>query len=1002
MGKTKVFELAKKLGLENKEMIERLHKAGIDAKSHQSVLEEGDLKKFEAAVQTDKKVDEERLSGGIIRRRRKETVPEVEAAPVVAIPEAAVAPSAATPVSAPSPSAGAVEKAAAVEAVSPAEAAVRGTPETVPSPVVAAEKVVAAPKVESPVRDVVSTEASASKGDKETAPVVAATPSAAPTTEVTAPAESAVVEKPGKHTPVLHDMSQVEKAVPGRARILGHVELPPPVAPRRREEFINNGPRPTRPADAGARPAERRPPSPRPEGAARPPRPEGAPSRPSGPGGPGGPSGAGRPGSFSRPGGPPGAGGPGSRPGGPPRAGGPGGAAGRPGGPSRPGMTPPPAELFPGKEQRNKKKSKGKTDYTAGPTADGAGAKGRVGRRDVFEPDHGDRQRRQKKSQKPVAKKTELTVSKAIKRIIRISDAITVGELAKRMGVKANDLIKELMRQGTMVTINHPLDFDTAAILAADFQYEVENVAFDEDTILDAAVIKQTDVEAAENLLPRPPVVTIMGHVDHGKTSLLDAIRTANVTAGEAGGITQHIGAYDVELNGRKITFLDTPGHEAFTAMRSRGAKVTDIVILVVAADDGVMPQTREAINHAKAAGVPIVVAINKIDKPNINIDRVKQELTEFGLVSEDWGGETIFCEVSAKQRTNLEQLLEMILLQAEVLDLKANPNKRAKGTIVEARIDRGRGPVATVLVQEGTLKIGDPVVSGLYYGRVRTMTDDRGNRLDAAGPSVPVEVTGLTGVPGAGDTFYAVEDERMARDVAQHREQKLREVELAKHSKVSLEQLYARIQEGEAKELKVIIKGDVQGSVEAVRDSLLKLSTEACRLVVIHTAVGGIIESDITLASASDAIVLGFNVRPETKAAALAESEGVDIRLYTIIYDAVADIRNAMEGLLEPTYREKPLGKAVVRDIFSITKIGTIAGSFVIEGKIVRNAQVRLVRDNVVVWTGKLSSLKRFKDDVREVASNYECGIGLENYNDLKVGDIVEAFEMESIKSLL
>lgn len=666
-------------------------------------------------------------------------------------------------------------------------------------------------------------------------------------------------------------------------------------------------------------------------------------------------------------------------------------------------MTPPPAELFPGKEQRNKKKSKGKSDYTAGAVVDGAGAgKGRLGRREVFEPDHGDRQRRQKKAQKPVAKKTELTVSKAIKRIIRISDAITVGELAKRMGVKANDLIKELMRQGSMVTINHPLDFDTAAILAADFQYEVENVAFDEDTILDAAVIKQTEEEAAENLLPRPPVVTIMGHVDHGKTSLLDAIRTANVTDGEAGGITQHIGAYDVELNGRKITFLDTPGHEAFTAMRSRGAKVTDIVILVVAADDGVMPQTREAINHAKAAGVPIVVAINKIDKPNINIDRVKQELTEFGLVSEDWGGETIFCEVSAKQRTNLEQLLEMLLLQAEVLDLKANPNKRAKGTIVEARIDRGRGPVATVLVQEGTLKIGDPVVSGLYYGRVRTMTDDRGNRLDAAGPSVPVEVTGLTGVPGAGDTFYAVEDERMARDVAQHREQKLREVELAKHSKISLEQLYARIQEGEAKELKVIIKGDVQGSVEAVRDSLLKLSTEACRLVVIHTAVGGIIESDITLASASDAIVLGFNIRPETKAAALAESEGVDIRLYTIIYDAVADIRNAMEGLLEPTYREKPLGKAIVRDIFSITKIGTIAGSFVTEGKIVRNAQVRLVRDNVVVWTGKLSSLKRFKDDAREVASNYECGIGLENYNDLKVGDIVEAFEMEAIKSIL
>ncbi|MDZ4183606.1 MAG: translation initiation factor IF-2, partial [Desulfuromonadales bacterium] len=888
MGKTKVFELAKKLGLENKEMIERLHKAGIDAKSHQSVLEEGDLKKFEAAAQNDKKVDEERISGGIIRRRRKDAVPEVEAAPPAEVP-VAVAPPAAPAVT-PPVAAEIVVKPAVVEAT----AAVRGTSEPVPKPKVEA-------KVEAPVT-VAPTASAAPQGEQGSAPVVAA-----PAAEVTASGEAVVVDKTAKHTPVLHDMTQVEKHVPGRARILGRVELPPPVAPPRREEFINNNPRSARPGDqSGARPADRRPPSPRPEGAARPPRPDGAPSRPAGPGGPGGPGGprgAERPGGFSRPGGPPGAGGPGSRPGGPPRPGGPGGGAGRPGGgPSRPGMAPPPADLFPGKEVRGKKKSKGKTDYTAGPTADGAGAKGRVGRRDVFEPDHGDRQRRQKRAQKPVAKKTELTVSKAIKRIIRISDAITVGELAKRMGVKANDLIKELMRQGTMVTINHPLDFDTAAILAADFQYEVENVAFDEDTILDATVIKQTDVEEAENLQPRPPVVTIMGHVDHGKTSLLDAIRTANVTDGEAGGITQHIGAYDVELNGRKITFLDTPGHEAFTAMRSRGAKVTDIVILVVAADDGVMPQTREAINHAKAAGVPIVVAINKIDKPNINIDRVKQELTEFGLVSEDWGGETIFCEVSAKQRTNLEQLLEMLLLQAEVLDLKANPNKRAKGTIVEARIDRGRGPVATVLVQEGTLKIGDPVVSGLYYGRVRTMTDDRGNRLDAAGPSVPVEVTGLTGVPGAGDTFYAVEDERMARDVAQHREQKLREVELAKHSKISLEQLYARIQEGEAKELKVIIKGDVQGSVEAVRDSLLKLSTEACRLVVIHTAVGGIIESDITLASASDAIVLGFNIRPEAKAAALAESEGVDIRLYTIIYDAVADIRNAMEGLLEPT----------------------------------------------------------------------------------------------------
>jgi len=493
-----------------------------------------------------------------------------------------------------------------------------------------------------------------------------------------------------------------------------------------------------------------------------------------------------------------------------------------------------------------------------------------------------------------------------------------------------------------------------------------------------------------------------MGHVDHGKTSLLDAIRATNVTEGEAGGITQHIGAYDVELGGKKVAFLDTPGHEAFTAMRARGAKSTDIVVLVVAADDGVMPQTKEAINHAKAAEVPILVAINKIDKPDANPDRVKQELTEFGMLPEEWGGETIYVEVSAKQRTNIDQLLEMILLQAEVMDLKANPNKRAKGVIVEARLDRGRGPVATVLVQEGTLRIGDPIVTGVHFGRVRTMVDDRGGRVEAAGPSCPVEVTGLSGVPEAGDSFHSVEDEKTAKEVAQHRAQKVREAELAKSSKISLEQLYARIKEGDVKELKIIIKGDVQGSVEAVKDSLLKLSTDACRLIVIHTGVGGIIESDITLASASDAIVLGFNVRPEPKAASMAESEGVDIRLYNIIYDAVADIRDAMEGLLAPTLREKYLGRAEIRDTFVVSKVGTIAGCYVVDGKIVRGASVRLVRDNVVVWEGRMSSLKRFKDDVREVANNYECGIGLENYNDVKIGDVIEAFEIESIKTSL
>jgi len=610
-------------------------------------------------------------------------------------------------------------------------------------------------------------------------------------------------------------------------------------------------------------------------------------------------------------------------------------------------------------------------------------------------------QRRKLKRGDKAVRKTEITISKAIKRVIKITDSITVGELAKRMGIKANEIISELMRQGTMVSINHPLDFETAVLIASEFNYEVENVAFDEDIAIAGSGDKASE-ELEENLQARPPVVTIMGHVDHGKTSLLDAIREAKVTEGEAGGITQHIGAYDVELEGRKITFLDTPGHEAFTAMRARGAGVTDIVVLVVAADDGVMPQTKEAINHSKAAGVPIIVAINKVDKPDANPDKVKQELTEFELVPEEWGGATIFVEVSAKAKTNIDTLLEMILLQAEILELKANPDKNARGSIVEARLDKGRGAVATVLVKEGTLKVGDHIVAGIQYGRVRSMTNAAGLAVKQAGPSFPVEVTGLAGVPQAGDLFHAVDNEKTAREVSMHRQQKQREIELSKTSKVSLEQLFAKMQEGSVEELAVIIKADVQGSVEAVRESLLKLTTSNCRLNVIHTGVGGINESDVTLANASNAIVLGFNVRPEVKAKALAENEKVDIRLYSVIYDAVNDIRSAMEGLLAPTLREKELGRVEVRDTFHVSRVGTIAGCYVTEGKILRNAQTRLVRDNVVVWEGKLHSLKRFKDDAKEVASGYECGIGLENYNDVKVGDIIEVFEIESVKTSL
>ncbi len=591
-------------------------------------------------------------------------------------------------------------------------------------------------------------------------------------------------------------------------------------------------------------------------------------------------------------------------------------------------------------------------------------------------------------------KKTEITTPRASKRVVRISEVITVGELAKAMGVKAGEVIKKLMDAGMMATINQVLDFDTASLMASEFEYIVENVAFDAESVLEVEHEQPTD----EQLEPRPPVVTIMGHVDHGKTSLLDAIRQTNVTAQEAGGITQHIGAYSVEVHGRTVTFLDTPGHEAFTAMRSRGAKVTDIVVLVVAADDSVMPQTVEAINHARAAGVLIIVAINKIDKPDANIERVKQALADYGLVAEDWGGDTICVPVSAKTKEGIPHLLEMLLLQADILELKANPNKLARGTIVEAKLDRGRGAVATVLVQEGTLHVSEPFVCGGHYGRVRAMVDDKGRKVETAGPSTPVEIIGLQGVPEAGSSFVAVADEATARQVAEHRRGKQREADLVKTAKVSLEDLYTQIQAGDIKELRVVVKADVQGSVEALSEALSRLSADEVRLNILHASVGGITESDVLLASASNAVVIGFNVRPESKATDAAEREGVDLRLYTVIYDALNDVRDAMEGLLEPTMREKTVGRAEVRQVFSVPSFGVIAGSYVTDGKFTRNATVRLVRDHVVVHTGKVASLRRFKEDAREVQSGYECGIGLENYADVKVGDIIEAFETEQV----
>ncbi|HEY1232318.1 MAG TPA: translation initiation factor IF-2 [Candidatus Binatia bacterium] len=587
-------------------------------------------------------------------------------------------------------------------------------------------------------------------------------------------------------------------------------------------------------------------------------------------------------------------------------------------------------------------------------------------------------------------RKTEITVPRASKRVVKISEVVTVGDLSREMGVKAGEVIKKLMAMGMMATINQVLDADTATLIASEFDHQVENVAFDADTALEL----EHQVEDETQLMPRPPVVTIMGHVDHGKTSLLDAIRSTNVTAQEHGGITQHIGAYHVQVDGRSVTFLDTPGHEAFTAMRARGAKVTDIVVLVVAADDGVMPQTVEAINHARAAEVPIIVAVNKIDRPDANLEKVKRGLSEYGLVSEDWGGDTVFAPVSAKTHEGIPHLLEMLLLQADILELTANPEKLARGTIVEAKLDRGRGAVATVLVQEGTLHGGDAFVCGVYYGKVRAMIDDHGLKVDSAPPSFPVEILGLQGVPQAGDSFVSVADEAKARQVAEYRQSKQRETELVKSSKVSLEELYDQIKTGDVKELRVVLKADVQGSVEAVTDALSRMSTNEVKLRVIHGSVGGITESDILLAAASNAIVIGFNVRPESKGAALAAKEGVDVRLYTIIYEAVADVRAAMEGMLEPTYREQTQARVDVRQIFNIAGVGTIAGCYVTEGKIARGNSVRLLRDQVVVHDGKLASLKRFKDDVREVAAGYECGLSLEGFQDIKQGDVIEAYE--------
>jgi len=654
-------------------------------------------------------------------------------------------------------------------------------------------------------------------------------------------------------------------------------------------------------------------------------------------------------------------------------------------------------------EQQDRKSKKGRKGEKPEPEAETRWAKKKISfkRKEVVEGSdlYGGRGKKGKRGPKgkaaPKGQKPQITTPKAIKRRIKVDETIMLSDLAKRMGIKANEMIKKLMMLGVMATVNQTIDYDTAALVASEFGYEVEKASFEEQEILEV-VDKDIDPETA---VERPPVVTIMGHVDHGKTSLLDVIRKTRVTEGEAGGITQHIGAYSVSTEGGQITFLDTPGHEAFTSMRARGATVTDIVVLVVAADDGVMPQTIEAINHSKAAEVPIIVAVNKMDKAGADPDRVMRELSEQGLVPEAWGGDIIFVQVSAKQNSGIDTLLEMILLQSEFLELKANPEKHGLGYVVEAKLDSGRGPVATILVQDGTLHTGDPVVCGVHHGKIRAMVNDLGEFVDEAGAAVPVEILGLSGVPNAGDELVAVEDDKSAKQVSEHRLQKQRSLELAKTSRVSLEGLFERMKEGEVKDLNVIIKADVHGSIEALSDSLAKLSNEEVSIQVIHSGTGTVNESDISLAAVSEAIIIGFNVRPSAKVQAMANEEQVDMRFYNVIYNVIKDVKDAIVGMMDSTYEERVLGQAEVRQVFHVPKVGAVAGCYVTDGKIERGRLIRLVRDGIVVHEGKIASLRRFKDDTKEVQHGYECGIGIAGYNDIKDGDVIECYYLEEIR---
>jgi len=943
-GKVRVEDLATELGLSTKDIIQHLREIGVQAKSQKTIVDDEDVDRLKAELKKGGAQSEVRrvTSSGVVLRRRRQKPSRAEA------------------------EVSAVDETEELEDIDEtveeydAEESVIEVPEEASAPEeVVKEKPVAKKakaKEDFPKVKIIKPAVEEKPEPVEEAPVVVAEPvvTAAKAEEVTPePAPEAEVKEEAPKaeapaTPEPEQAAEVEVTSPD-----SEDEAPAAKPEKKKKKKSSDAPKVKiismpDPEEVKAREDAR---------TAPPPARRGAPGgRPGGPGGPGGP---GRP--DARP-------------------------AGRPAPRNAGGDTP---GEDPSSDGRSKKK-KAKKDRRVVEFATGGRDAG--GFEDAFSAQN--RKGRRKKGRKPQQiLQPQVAPMKAAKRKIKFDEAIRLSDMAHQMGVKAQDLIKALFAMGVLATINQSLDIDTASLLATEFGYEVENVSFDEQEFL---VPVEADKE--EDLKPRPPVVTIMGHVDHGKTSLLDAIRLSNVTAGEAGGITQHIGAYHVQTNRGEIVFLDTPGHEAFTTMRMRGAQVTDIVILVVAADDGVMEQTREAISHSKAAGVPIVVAVNKIDKEGANPDNVKRELAELGLVPEEWGGETIFAHVSAKMKTGLDELLEMILLQAEVMELKANPDKAARGHVVEARLDKGRGPLATMLISEGTIKQGDSFVSGIHFGKVRAMFDDQGKKLKSAGPAMPVEIQGFDGLPQAGDELFVVEDEKVARRIAQTRAMKQREKVLSAKTKVTLESFLASKPNDEAQALNLVLKADVQGSLEAVTEALNKLSTDEVRISVVHGGAGAITESDILLAGASEAIIIGFNVRPNLKVKEIAEHEGVEIRFYDIIYKLVQEVKDAMSGMLAPDIEEVYLGQAEVRQTFSVPKIGTIAGCYIPDGKIARGSKIRLLRGGVVIYTGTVSSLRREKDDVREVLKGYECGIGLEKFNDVKVGDIIEAFETKEI----